>query len=126
MTQFIDTVTLLVRDNAIRFYTDTLGFSLVQDTQLSAEKRWVVVKPPNGKPKLLLSKASTEEQMRLVGNQTGGRVFMVLCTDNFERDYIKYRENGVIFKEEPRIEPHGKVVVMKDLYGNLFDLIEVH
>ncbi len=120
-------VALVVReyDEAIRYYTRVLGFELIEDTELSASKRWVVVRPRGaGGPNLLLARASNDEQSSRVGNQTGGRVFLFLETDDFGRDYRSMRENGVHFLEEPRSEAYGTVVQFEDLYGNRFDLIE--
>lgn len=112
-------------DEAIRFYTETLGFVLVEDTVLSDSKRWVVVAPPGSHgSKLLLAKAAGEEQISRIGNQTGGRVFLFLHTDDFWRDYQNYKERGVLFMREPAEEAYGTVAVFKDLYGNLWDLIE--
>lgn len=113
-------------DEAIRFYTETLDFVLVEDTVLSETKRWVVVAPQGSEGcKLLLAKAANEEQRSRVGNQTGGRVFLFLHTDDFWRDYKTFVDRGVSFVREPSNEPYGTVAVFKDLYGNLWDLIEV-
>ena len=119
-------ISLLVReyDEAIHYYTNVLGFQLIEDTMLSATKRWVVVSPGITHASLLLAKAATPEQEKAIGNQTGGRVFLFLYTNNFEITYQQYIEKGVSFTEEPRIEKFGKVCVFKDLYGNLWDLIE--
>ncbi len=112
-------------DEAIRFYTETLGFVLVEDTALSDSKRWVVVAPPGSEGcKLLLAKAVGEEQISRIGNQTGGRVFLFLHSDDFWRDYQSYKDRGVLFVREPVEEAYGTVAVFKDLYGNLWDLIE--
>lgn len=112
-------------DEAIRFYTETLGFVLVEDTALSDSKRWVVVAPPGSDGcKLLLAKAVGEEQISRIGNQTGGRVFLFLHTDDFWRDYQSYKDRGVLFVREPSEEAYGTVAVFQDLYGNLWDLIE--
>lgn len=112
-------------DEAIRFYTEILGFVLVEDTALSDSKRWVVVAPSGSDGcKLLLAKAVGEEQISRIGNQTGERVFLFLHTDNFWRDYKKFKDRGVIFVREPSEEAYGTVAVFKDLYGNLWDLIE--
>jgi catechol 2,3-dioxygenase-like lactoylglutathione lyase family enzyme len=129
MSQRIGLVTLLVReyDEAITYYVGTLGFDLVEDTPLGAGKRWVVVAPPgNVGSRLLLAKAAEERQARAIGDQTGGRVFLFLYTDDFARDYRAYRERGVSFAEAPRSEPYGTVAVFTDLYGNRWDLIEPH
>jgi len=112
-------------DEAIRFYTDTLGFVLVEDTVLSDSKRWVVVAPPGSQGcNLLLAKAVGEEQTSRIGNQTGGRVFLFLHTDDFWRDYQTFKDRGVRFVREPSEEAYGTVAVFQDLYGNLWDLIE--
>lgn len=119
-------VAIVVRDydEAIRWYTERLGFRLVEDTPLSAEKRWVVVEPEAGGCRLLLARAATPEQQGRVGNQTGGRVFLFLHTDDFARDHRDYRARGVEFVREPSEEPFGTVAVFRDLYGNLWDLIQ--
>jgi catechol 2,3-dioxygenase-like lactoylglutathione lyase family enzyme len=119
-------ISLLVRDydEAIQYYTNILGFQLVEDTILSATKRWVVVSPNSTHCTLLLAKAATPDQEKAIGNQSGGRVFLFLHTDNFETTYNNYLSKGVQFMEQPRIEKFGKVCVFKDLYGNLWDLIE--
>jgi catechol 2,3-dioxygenase-like lactoylglutathione lyase family enzyme len=112
-------------DEAIRFYTETLDFVLVEDTALSDSKRWVVVAPPGSEGcKLLLAKAVGEEQISRIGNQTGGRVFLFLHTDDFWLDYQSYKDRGVFFVREPAEEAYGTVAVFQDLYGNLWDLIE--
>jgi len=128
MTQRIGLVTVVVRDydEAITYYTGTLGFSLVEDTPRGPGKRWVVVAPDGTVGTgLLLAKAVGDEQNRAVGHQTGGRVFLFLHTDDFLRDHATYRERGVHFVEEPRHEPYGMVAVFEDLYGNRWDLIEM-
>lgn len=121
-------VALVVRDydEAIEFFTKTLDFMLVEDTyQPAQDKRWVLVSPPGSTgPKLLLARATTPEQEHAIGNQTGGRVFLFLSTDDFWRDYNRMRERGVVFVREPKVESYGTVVVFKDLYGNLWDLIQ--
>ena len=127
MTQKLAQVALVVRDydEAIRFYTDVLKFELVEDTQLSPTKRWVIVQPPGPSGcRLLLAKAVGEEQISRIGNQTGGRVFLFLYTDNFQRDYEFLKTKGVKFVREPSNESYGTVAVFADLYGNLIDLIE--
>lgn len=119
-------VALVVRDydEAIAFYTRALNFELVEDTPRGPGKRWVVVAPSRGGASLLLAKAANDEQASRIGNQTGGRVFLFLHTDDFERDYAALRAYGVRFIEQPRDEEYGKVVVFEDLYGNRWDLIE--
>jgi catechol 2,3-dioxygenase-like lactoylglutathione lyase family enzyme len=111
-------------DIAIRFYTEKLSFELIEDTILSETKRWVLVKPKGSAGcKLLLAKAANEEQLSSIGNQTGGRVFLFLNTDDFWRDYNQYKKNGVEFIRDPVKETWGTVAVFKDIYGNLWDLI---
>mgnify|MGYP005673487873 FL=1 len=113
-------------DEAIEFYTKRLGFELIEDTNLGSGKRWVLVSPPGSDGScLLLAKASNEEQLSRVGNQTGGRVFLFLHTDDFWRDYKDMQKNGIEFCEEPRVEEYGTVVVFKDLYGNKWDLLQL-
>ncbi len=127
MTQRIALTTLVVSDYdaAIEFYVEKLGFSLIEDTALPENKRWVVVAPATSDSQLLLAQAATTEQLASVGNQTGGRVFLFLYTDDFWRDYETYKARGVEFVNgEPRKEPYGTVAVFSDLYGNLWDLIE--
>jgi catechol 2,3-dioxygenase-like lactoylglutathione lyase family enzyme len=129
MQQYLSQIALVVKDydEAIDFYVNKLGFELVEDTVLSPEKRWVKVKPANAPSHgchLLLAKASTTEQTKSIGNQTGGRVFLFLHTDDFDRDYQNYTSKGVVFVRPPVVEPYGKVAVFKDLYGNLWDLIQ--
>jgi catechol 2,3-dioxygenase-like lactoylglutathione lyase family enzyme len=121
-------VSLVVRDydEAIAFYTQKLGFTLVEDTyQPEQDKRWVVVAPPgsNG-AKLLLARATKPEQERAIGNQTGGRVFLFLDTDDFQRDYHRFVAAGVTFVRPPKVESYGTVAVFADLYGNLWDLVQ--
>jgi catechol 2,3-dioxygenase-like lactoylglutathione lyase family enzyme len=112
-------------DEAIQFYTQKLNFTLIEDTPLSSTKRWVLVEPPGGNScLLLLAKAANEEQRSRVGNQTGGRVFLFLHTDDFWRDYKNYQSKGIRFVRMPSIETYGTVAVFEDLYGNLWDLIE--
>jgi catechol 2,3-dioxygenase-like lactoylglutathione lyase family enzyme len=121
-------VAVVVRDydEAIRFYLEKLDFELVEDTPLSETKRWVVVKPRgDGVCNILLAKAANDTQFSAVGNQTGGRVFLFLNTDDFARDYELFRANGVEFVREPVKESYGMVAVFKDLYGNMWDLIEL-
>ena len=125
--QEIGSIALVVADydDAIDFYTKKLHFQLIEDTDLGNNKRWVLVSPPNSKGvKLLLAKAATPQQSNAVGNQTGGRVFLFLETNDFWLDYEKMKKNGVIFTEEPRQEEYGTVVVFQDLYGNKWDLLQ--
>ena len=128
MEQNIGLVTLVVKEysEAIEFYTQKVGFDLVEDTKLSEDKRWVVVRPRNSKGSgLLLAQAANENQIKSIGNQTGGRVFLFLNTDDFWRDYKTMIEKGVNFLEEPREEAYGTVSVFEDLYGNKWDLLEL-
>ncbi len=113
-------------DEAIEFYVGTLGFELIEDSPVPEQKkRWVVVAPAGAtESRLLLARAVGEEQTSRIGNQTGGRVFLFLYTDDFWRDYRAYQAGGVEFVREPRVEPYGTVAVFSDLYGNLWDLIE--
>ena len=128
MTQLLKHIALVVADydEAIAFYTQKLGFELVEDTRLSDTKRWVLVAPPGGAEGccLLLAKASGLEQASRVGDQAGGRVFLFLHTDDFVRDYQNLLKNKIRIVRGPVTEPYGKVVVFEDLYGNLWDLIE--
>lgn len=127
MKQHLAHIALVVADydEAIRFYTEKLGFRLEEDTLLSDTKRWVVVSPPGSAGcQLLLAKATNEEQQSRVGNQTGGRVFLFLYTDDFWRDYKDMVSKGILFIREPVTEPYGTVAVFADLYGNLWDLIQ--
>ena len=111
-------------DEAINFYTEKLHFDLIEDTRLSETKRWVLVRPKGGDSCcLLLAKAANEEQLSRVGNQTGGRVFLFLHTDNFERDYQDLLDNEIEIVRQPSKEEYGTVAVFKDLYGNLWDMI---
>lgn len=127
--QKIGTVALVVRDydEAKAWYTRVLGFDLVEDTPLSGGKRWLVVAPPGagGGTALLLARAATEEQAGRMGNQTGGRVFLFLNTDDFRRDHAALTARGVVFREAPREEAYGTVAVFEDLYGNLWDLLQL-
>ncbi|MCX6380835.1 MAG: VOC family protein [Armatimonadetes bacterium] len=128
MSQKIGYIALLVReyDEAIAFYTNCLGFRIVEDTDLGGGRRWVLVAPQNTEgTALLLAKASTPEQTEHIGNQTGGRVFLFLHTSHFWRDYATMQERGVQFMEEPRQENYGTVAVFQDLYGNRWDLLEL-
>jgi catechol 2,3-dioxygenase-like lactoylglutathione lyase family enzyme len=127
MNQRIVQLALVVRDydEAIAFYTQKLGFDLIEDTKLSETKRWVVVKPKGeGTCSLLLARAANEEQEKAVGNQTGGRVFLFLYTDDIKRDYTSLVANNIKIVRELEQQPHGMVAVFEDLYGNLWDLIE--
>ena len=111
-------------DKAIAFFTQILSFTILEDTVLSETKRWVLVAPPGSSTSLLLAKAVGEEQVSRIGNQTGGRVFLFLETDDIERDMASMRASGVRFIREPVRESWGTVAVFEDLYGNLWDLIE--
>ena len=127
MQQYLAGISLVVNDydEAIDFYTRKLSFTLLEDTRMSDTKRWVVIAPPGSTGcTLLLAKAANDPQKAAVGNQTGGRVFLFLHTDNFDRDYNQMQEAGIEFIESPRQEAYGKVVVFADLYGNRWDLIE--
>jgi catechol 2,3-dioxygenase-like lactoylglutathione lyase family enzyme len=127
MNQQLAHIAIVVKDydEAIKFYTEKLHFILVEDNRLSETKRWVRVKPNGaGETCLLLAEASNEEQESRVGNQTGGRVFLFLHTDNFERDYQNLLDNKIEIVRPPQQEPYGTVAVFKDLYGNLWDLIQ--
>lgn len=126
MTQTIASLTLVVPDydDAISFYFDRLGFTLVEDTQLSETKRWVRVAPPGAETALLLAKADGPAQEAAIGNQTGGRVGFFLQTDGFARDHAAMLKKGVTFREAPRHEVYGTVAVFEDPFGNLWDLIE--
>ena len=128
MKQSIGQSALVVRDydEAISFYVDTLGFSLIEDTYIAEQdKRWVVVAPPGAtESRLLLARAVNAEQSSRVGNQTGGRVFLFLFTDDFWRDFETYKAKSFVFVREPKHAPYGTVAVFKDLYGNLWDLLQ--
>jgi catechol 2,3-dioxygenase-like lactoylglutathione lyase family enzyme len=120
-------IALIVRDydEAIDWFAEKLGFACLADDALGGGKRWVLVAPPGSTgPQLLLAKAATPEQISRAGNQTGGRVFLFLHTDDFARDYGRMKARGVKFIEAPRHEPYGTVVVFEDLYGNRWDLVE--
>ena len=126
MNQRLMHIALVVADydEAIHWYTQKLNFKLIEDTTLSEVKRWVLVQPPGeGSCQLLLAKAATEEQKSRVGNQTGGRVFLFLHTDDFERDHENLLQKGITIVRGPSEEEYGKVLVFEDLYGNLWDLI---
>jgi catechol 2,3-dioxygenase-like lactoylglutathione lyase family enzyme len=128
MQQFIGLIALVVReyDDAIAFYVGTLGFRLIEDTPVPQQnKRWVVVAPPGQAGcRLLLARAVGEEQASRIGNQTGGRVFLFLYTDDFWRDFHAYTAKGIVFVREPKEESYGTVAVFTDLYGNLWDLVQ--
>ena len=127
MQRALAIIALVVRDydEAIDYYTRVLGFTLVEDRDMPAEhKRWVVVAPGQGGAHLLLARASNDAQRTRIGDQTGGRVFLFLHTDDFQRDFDAYRAAGVRFLGAPRVEPYGTVAVFEDLYGNRWDLIQ--
>lgn len=128
MPQYLGLVSIVVKDydEAIAFYVDKLGFTLDEDRfQPAQNKRWVVVSPPGAKEsKLLLAKATNEHQASRIGNQTGGRVFLFLYTDDFWRDFKSYKDKGVTFVREPKTEEYGIVAVFQDLHGNQWDLIQ--
>jgi catechol 2,3-dioxygenase-like lactoylglutathione lyase family enzyme len=128
MKQSLGLAALLVRDydEALNFFVGVLGFELVEDTYIAAQnKRWVVIAPQGSAgSSLLLARAADAEQSSRIGNQTGGRVFLFLHTDDFWRDYRAYKAKGVIFVRDPTEESYGTVAVFKDLYGNLWDLVE--
>lgn len=127
MKQSIAHIALVVADydEAIKFYTEKLGFELIADEPQTETKHWVLVAPKNADGcQLLLAKAVGDEQTSRIGNQTGGRVFLFLRTDDFWRDYENYKSNGVKFMREPKTEEYGIVAVFADLYGNLWDLVE--
>jgi catechol 2,3-dioxygenase-like lactoylglutathione lyase family enzyme len=128
MSQHVAHITLVVEDydKAIQFYTQKLNFIVIEDTVLTEAKRWVLLAPPNsnGGCCLLLAKAATDEQKQRVGNQTGGRVFLFLHTDDFWRDYNILKQNEVTIVREPSDEVYGTVAVFADLYGNLWDLVQ--
>lgn len=128
MKQSIGLVSLVVPDydEAITFYVGTLGFTLIEDSFVPEQnKRWVVVAPPGAtESRLLLARAANPEQSSRVGNQTGGRVFLFLYTDDFDRDHSAFREKGVVFVREPAQQPYGTVAVFRDPWGNLWDLFQ--
>lgn len=127
MKRHIGAISLLVRDydEAASFYVGKLGFKLIEDTDMGEGKRWIRVAPHDSADTcILLAKASSTEQLSRVGNQTGGRVFLFLHTDDFQRDYEAMRSKGIRFLEEPRHESYGTVAVFEDLYGNKWDLLE--
>ena len=127
MRQHLALTALVVRDydEALAFYVGKLGFELREDTRLDSEKRWVVVAPPgSAESGILLARAANARQAEAIGDQSGGRVFLFLITDDFKRDHAAFLQRGVNFVREPRIEPYGTVAVFEDLYGNRWDLIE--
>jgi len=128
MPQYLGLVSIVVRDydEAIDFYVGKLGFSLIEDTyQPAQDKRWVVVTPPGAKESmLLLARATNGHQMSRVGDQTGGRVFLFLYTDDFWRDFNAYKARGVSFVREPKTEDYGTVAMFQDLHGNQWDLVQ--
>ncbi len=130
MTQSLAHIALVVRDydEAIAWFTGKLGFTLLEDSyQPEQDKRWVLVAPPGasqGSTSILLARASSPEQEAFIGNQAGGRVFLFLATDDFDRDHEAMRSRGVRFVREPKLQPYGKVAVFEDLYGNPWDLVQ--
>ncbi len=126
MPQRVATLSLLVRDydEAIAYFTGKLGFDLIEDTALSPDKRWVIVAPLGSGTGVLLAKAKNDAETARVGDQTGGRVFLFLHTDDFRRDHAAMSAKGVTFVEPPREEDYGTVAVFEDLYGNKWDLVE--
>ena len=125
--QYLGAIALLVRDydEAKAYYIGVLGFTLVEDTDMGGGKRWVIVVPPGAQEtRLLLARTATAEQRACIGDQTGGRVFLFLHTDDFWRDFRALSARGVKFREEPRREKYGTVAVFEDLYGNLWDLLQ--
>lgn len=128
MKQSIGLTALVVRDydEALEFFVGQLGFNLLEDTYIGEQdKRWVVVAPPgSGESALLLARAANPEQQSRIGNQTGGRVFLFLYTDDFWRDYNAYQAKGVVFVRGPTVESYGTVAVFKDIYGNAWDLLQ--
>jgi len=129
MKQSIGTVALVVKeyDEAIDFFVNSLGFHLLEDTFIAAQnKRWVVIAPPGSTgTRLLLARALGEEQSSRIGNQTGGRVFLFLYTDDFWRDFNAFKSKGIVFVRDPKVESYGTVAVFEDLYGNLWDLVQL-
>lgn len=132
MPQTIGYICLVVRDydEAITYYTQTLGFNLIEDSpsidRKGRQKRWVLIAPPGAnETRILLAKAASPEEINHIGNQTGGRVFLFLQTDDFEGDYKALKEKGVNFVREPKAEGYGTVAVFEDLYGNKWDLLQL-
>lgn len=128
MKRGLGLVSLVVREyaEAMDFFIGRLGFTLVEDTPVPEQgKRWVVLAPPgDGAARRLLARASSAAQAERIGDQTGGRVAFFLYTDDFARDFAAYRERGVVFVREPAFQPYGQVAVFRDLYGNLWDLVQ--
>jgi catechol 2,3-dioxygenase-like lactoylglutathione lyase family enzyme len=128
MQRSLGLISLVVKDydEALAFFVGKLGFSVVEDRYVpEQEKRWVVVSPGGvGGANLLLARASSDSQKERIGNQTGGRVFLFLYTDNFQRDYVHYKSMGIEFVRPPAEQPYGTVAVFKDIYGNLWDLVQ--
>ena len=128
MNRTIGSVALLVRDydEALEFYAMKLGFEILENRTVGNDKRWVRLAPAGSRgTAILLAKATSKEQLERVGDQTGGRVFLFLETDDFHRDYQHFQRRGIVFEEKPRDEPYGTVAVFRDLYGNRWDLIEL-
>ena len=128
MNQKIIHISLLVKDydEAIEYYTKKLNFNLIEDSVLDEKKRWVIIAPPgSNETSILLAEAATKSQKDCIGNQSGGRVFLFLHTNDFWLDYKKMKDKGINFIEKPRKEKYGDVVVFKDLYGNKWDLIQI-
>ncbi|GHA45316.1 extradiol dioxygenase [Amylibacter ulvae] len=129
MKQFISAISVVVPDYdaGIAFYVDQMGFDLIEDTDLGAGKRWVLVAPKGAvETRILLAKAVGDAQVAAIGNQTGGRVFLFLHTDDFDRDHAAMSAKGVDFLETPRDEPYGKVAVFQDPFGNKWDLLQLY
>jgi catechol 2,3-dioxygenase-like lactoylglutathione lyase family enzyme len=130
INQYISKIAILVKDydEAIEYYTEALGFNLVEDMQIGEDQRWVVVAPPSSNgiigTQIILMRATTDTERNAIGKQAGGAVLLILQTDDFWRDYQSMKTRGVVFHEEPRKEPYGTVVIFEDLYGNKWDLIE--
>ena len=128
MKQSLGLTALVVRDydEALNFYVNKIDFELIEDSYVpDQDKRWVVIAPPGAREsRLLLARAVGEEQRSRIGNQTGGRVFLFLYTDDFWRDYRRYKAENIQFVREPKVEPYGTVAVFADLYGNLWDLVQ--
>ena len=127
MAQHLALIALVVPDYdaGLDFYVTKMGFDLIENSDQGNGKRWVVVSPPGGQTRLLLARAVTDEQRASIGNQTGGRVFLFLHTDDFDADHKRMRAAGVTFEEPPRTEPYGKVAVFQDPFGNRWDLLQL-